>query len=267
MRTVTVRASSWGSLFDCSYRWEAEHLLGMRKPSSLRASLGTAIHAGTAAFDQATLEGKPIRPDDAAEAFVDALHSPEDEVDYTSDTTINLSEAEVIGLALTTKYCSQIAPLFHYKAVEMKLEPVEIDVGDGLVIRLSGTMDRARIADAEGGVVIPDVKSGSRIIEHGQVALKAKSAQLGVYQIMYEAATGENTIGGQIIGLQTNKKAEVAVSPVFDAKAKMIGSREQPGFIELAATMLRTGFFPPNPQSAMCSNKWCVRWDVCSYHD
>jgi hypothetical protein len=267
MTTITVRASSWGSLFDCAYKWEGEHLLGMRRPSGLRASLGTAIHAGTAHYDLARLEGKPVKADEAAEAFVDALHNPEGEVDYTGDKTLNLTEAEVIGLALTTKYCNLIAPHFEYRAVEMALDPVEIDTGDGLVIRLTGTMDRARIATAEGGVTIPDIKSGARIIENGEVVLKAKSAQLGAYQIMYEAATGEATIGGQIIGLQTTKKAEVAVSPIFDAKAKMIGTPEAPGFIELAATMFKTGFFPPNPQSQLCSEKFCARWHLCNYHD
>jgi hypothetical protein len=84
---------------------------------------------------------------------------------------------------------------------------------------------------------------------------------------MDEAATGEATIGGQIIGLQTTKKAEVAVSPIFDAKAKMIGTPEAPGFIELAATMFKTGFFPPNPQSQLCSEKFCARWHLCNYHD
>ncbi|MBN9117495.1 MAG: PD-(D/E)XK nuclease family protein, partial [Pandoraea sp.] len=53
----TVRASSWGALFDCSYRWEGIHLLKLRNVVGLRAALGTAIHAGTAVFDQSRLDG------------------------------------------------------------------------------------------------------------------------------------------------------------------------------------------------------------------
>jgi hypothetical protein len=48
-----VRASSWGRLFDCAYAWEGTHILGLKKASGLRAQLGTAIHASTAAFDLA----------------------------------------------------------------------------------------------------------------------------------------------------------------------------------------------------------------------
>lgn len=281
-RTVTVRASSWGSLFDCAYRWEGEHLLGMRKPSSLRAHVGTAIHAGTAAFDQARIEGKPITPSDAADAFVDALHQPEGEVDYKSDKTITFDKAEIVGLALTTKYCTEISPRFEFKSVEMKLKPLDIDCGDGLTIRLTGSMDRARSAYAaqpiagtntellmpvKGGVVIPDIKTGARIVANGEVVLQGKAAQLGAYQLMYEETTGEQTVGGQIIGLQTTSAADVAVSRVFDARRVMVGTDKNPGLIEMAAVMFRTGFFPPNPQSSLCSDRFCARWESCIFHD
>lgn len=267
MSLVTVRASSWGSLFDCAYKWEGEHLLGMRRPSGLRATLGTAIHAGTAAFDQAKLDNAPISAIDAADVFMHALHNPTDEVDYKQDRSITMREAEVTGLTLHTRYCNEISPMFKFKAVEMKMEPLEIDCGNDITIKLTGTMDRARVAATGTGVIIPDVKSGSRIIENGEVALKGKSAQLGAYQLMYENTSGEPTIGGQIIALPTSGKPEPKVSRVWDAKAKMIGTDTSPGFIELAATMFKLGLFPPNPQSPLCNKKYCARFDVCSYHD
>jgi len=281
MSVVTIRASSWGALFDCAYKWEGEHLLGMRRASGLRASLGTAIHAGTAAFDQARIDGKPIRIDDAAEHFVDALHNPQDEVDYKSDTTITLNEAETIGLALMAKYCHEISPKFIFTSVEMKLNPLEIDCGDGLTIRLTGSMDRARTAWGEtfmtregvevqmprGLEIIPDIKTGARIIENGEVALKGKGAQLGAYQLMHEHTTGRQTGGGQIIGLQTTKLAIVGVSRLLDGKRLMIGTDTEKGLIEMAAVMLKSGFFPPNPQSQLCSPKFCARWETCMYHD
>lgn len=281
-KIITVRASSWGGLFDCGYKFEGEHLLGMRRPSGLRSTLGTAIHAGTAAFDQAVLDNSPISANDAAAAFMDALHNPTDDVDYKQDRSITMREAEVIGLTLHSKYCAEIAPRFRYKAVELKMDPLEIDCGNGITIKLTGTMDRARVATvpqlqlygADGekfgpttGVVIPDVKSGSRIIENGEVSLKGKSAQLGAYQLMYENTTGEHTIGAQIIALPTTGKLQPQVSRVWDAKRVMLGTDRAPGFIELAATMFKQGFFPPNPQSPLCSDKFCARWDTCAYHD
>lgn len=288
-----MRASSWGGLFDCAYKWEGEHLLGMRRPSGLRSTLGTAIHAGTAAFDQARIDKKPITALDAADVFFHALHNPTDEVDYKQDTSITMREAEKVGLTLNTRYCNEISPLFEYRAVEMAMKPLEIDCDNGITIRLTGTMDRARVARYHaqpiegtntellipdsgglavpaGGVIIPDVKTGSRLIENGEVSIKGRSAQLGAYQLMYEEHTLEDTVGAQIIALPTAGEPRPRLSRIFDAKRVMIGTEgtdDAPGFIELAATMFKLGFFPPNPQSPLCSNKFCARWERCAFHE
>lgn len=269
-RIVEIRASSWGALFDCSYKWEGEHLLGMRRPSGIRALLGTAVHAGTAAFDQAKLDKKPITAMQAADALLDALHNPTDEVDYKQDRSINMRQAEAIGLALLSKYCHEISPRYEFKAIEMKMEPMDIDCGDGLIIRLKGTMDRARVAYAnEGhGALIPDIKTGARLFDaDGNVLLKARSAQLGAYQLMYEDNTGEHTVGSEIIALETSANARAGVSKTFDAKRAMTGTTTQRGFIEIAAEMLKAGLFPPNPQSSLCSEKFCARWNSCLFRD
>ena len=267
-RTITVRASSWGQLFDCAHSWEGANVLGLRRPSNIRASLGSAVHAGTAAFDQARIEGNPITPSEAAEVFLDVLHNPDEEVDYQQDRSLGMIEAERIGLTLHTRYCTEISPRFTFKAIEMRCEPVDIQCGEGLVLRLTGTMDRARVASGTTGVVIPDLKTGARLIDDAGVILKGRSAQLGAYQIMYEQNTGEETIGGQIIGLQTSNDPKVGVSRVFDAKRAMVGDGgESHGMIEYAIAMLKSGMFPPNPQSSLCSERYCARHSSCIYHD
>lgn len=266
MGNLTVRASSWGSLFDCAMKWEGEHLLGMRKPAGLRALLGTGVHAGTAAFDAAHLAHADIKPDDAAGVFVDTLRNPEFDVDYSQDD-LTANEAERIGLTLTTKYCTEIAPQFTYVAVEMKLEPMVIDCGNDTTVTLTGTMDRARAATTEAGDVIPDLKTGARVVSNGAASIKGRHAQTGTYEMMYAHTTHRPTAGGQIIALATSSKTPVAVSPVFDARKVMLGTDTQPGLIEYAAKMFRTGLFPPNPQSPLCSPKYCARWSTCIFHE
>jgi hypothetical protein len=264
---TTVRASSWGSLFDCAHKWEGEHLLGMRMPSGLRAQLGTAIHASTAKFDSGRLPGGDrLTADETAGAFIDALHHPEREVDYSKDD-LTVKEAESIGLSLHTMYCFELSPKFTFLSVEQTLAPLEIDCGGGHVVRLTGTMDRARVAQADIGVVIPDVKTGSRVIEKGEAKVKGRSAQVGTYQLMYEATEGIQTAGGQVLALQTSGKPQALASRVFDAKRVMLGTETQPGLIEFAADMFRAGLFPPNPQSMLCSPKYCARWDTCNFHE
>jgi hypothetical protein len=263
----TVRASAWGGLFDCAHRFEGEHILGIRQPAGLRAHLGTSIHASTAAYDSARLPGgTPISADDAAEVFVQSLREPDRDVDYSKDE-LTVRDAERIGLTLTTMYCLDLSPQFVFKSVEQKLQPLDIDCGGGMVVRLTGTMDRARAAETPAGTVIPDVKTGTRVISQGVAQTKGRAAQLGTYQLMYERTEGVITSGAQVLALSTSSKPQALASKVFDAKRVMVGASDQPGLIEHAAVMFRTGLFPPNPQSVLCSEKYCARWATCHFHD
>lgn len=263
----SVRASSWGELFDCAHRWEGVHILGLNKAKGLRAQLGTALHASTATFDRGRLRGaEAVSVDEAAGVFVQTLRQPEEDVDLSQDE-LTVNEAERIGLSLHSRYCFDVSPRFKFKSVEQKLKPVDIDCGGGMLVRLTGSMDRARVSETSGGIVIPDVKSGARVISNGQAVTKGRSPQLGTYQLLYEQGEGLTTLGGQIIALHTSSKPDVAVSPVFDAKRVMLGTEQYPGLIEHAATMFRTGLFPPNPQSVLCSEKFCARWATCQFHE
>lgn len=267
LTSLTIRASSWGALFDCGYKWEGEHILGMKKPGGLRAHLGTSIHASTATFDAGRLAGaSPISIDEAAGVFVDTLHNPERDVDYSQDE-LTLRDAERIGLTVHTLYCADLSPQFEFMSVEQQLNPLDIDCGNGVVVRLTGTMDRARVARTDGGIVIPDVKTGSRVIEKGQAQTKGRAAQLGTYQLMYEHTTGVTTSGAQVLALSTTSKPAVTASHVFDAKRVMVGPNGGRGLLDYAAEMLRSGLFPPNPQSLLCSPKYCARWSTCHFHE
>lgn len=262
-KTYTIRASSFGSLFDCSMRWEGEHLLKIHRPGSLRAWLGTSIHASTAAFDQAKLDGQPISANDAADVFVRSLYEPKEDVDMR-DPKLTLREAERIGLTLHARYCAEIAPLMRYESVEMPLKPLEVE-HDGVTIRLTGTMDRARVARTGAGKVIADLKTGGRLISEGVVSTKGRAAQLGTYQLLSEYTDGQPTVGAQIMALQTSTATQVGVSRVFDARRQLVGDDNTPGLIEMAAKMFKIGLFPPNPMSTLCDKKYCSRWDTCSY--
>lgn len=264
--TVTIRASSWGALFDCAHKWEGVHILKMPSISGLRAQLGTAIHAGTAAYDQAGLDGDPITIFDAAGYVVDALHNPDREVDYSRDD-LTVGQAEQIGIDLLSLYCREIAPQYQYRAVELPTEPLEIDCGGGLVIRLTGTLDRSRIVSTDGRLCIADIKTGGAAVSKGNAKTKGHAAQVGTYELLFEHTTGEAiTAPAEIIGLKTKGTPEVAVGQIHNARQMLLGTEESPGLIGYGAEMLRSGLFPPNPQSMMCSERYCPRWNKCIYH-
>lgn len=262
-----VRASSWGSLFDCAYKWEWIHILGHRSPSSGRAHLGTAIHAGTAAFDVSRMNGSNLTAYDTAEMLLHTLRNPEHDVDWRADK-LTLNEAERIALPLHTRYCNEISPRYEFVAVERTAKPLDIDCGGGIVIRLTGQLDRARICKAGDGKGIADVKSGGAAVVDGIAKTKGHSPQIGTYEILEEHTTGEPcTAPAHIIGLKTRGKPETGIGEIRGAKAMMVGTEEFPGLIQIGAEMFRTGLFPPNPQSFLCSAKYCPRWSVCPYHE
>ena len=269
MSTVTtVRASSWGSLFSCAYQWEGVHLQGIKSASSPRALLGTAIHASTAAFDAGRVNGNPVSAFDAADLFVHTLQQPEFEVDWRG-SDITPKQAEITGLALHSKYCNDISPRYDFVAVELTTKPLEIDCGGGIIVRLTGTLDRARIKRDAEGIGIADVKTGGAAVTADGVAkTKGHKPQIGTYELLYEHTTGQPcTAPADIIGLRTKGKPVAATGEIIGARELMVGTADHPGLIQFAADMFRTGLFPPNPQSFTCSARYCPRWSTCPYHD
>ena len=263
--SITVRASSWAGLFDCAYRWEGIHLLGMKNTVGLRAALGTAIHAGTAVFDQAKITGDTVTANDAAGVLVDKLRDPENEFDPAKDD-LSMQEAESTGITLLTKYCGEVSPKYNFIAVEMDTKPLDIDCGGGVVVRLKGTMDRARIKKTTGGIGIADLKSGGAAVQKGVAVTKGHGAQIGTYELLYEHTTGESiTSEAEIIGLKTKGKPEIATGTIKNAKLIMTGDQDNPGLIEFAADMFRSGRFFPNSKSMLCSEKYCPRWNTCHF--
>lgn len=266
-QTFKVRASSWGRLMDCAHGWEGENLLGMRKASSPRALLGTGIHHGTAVFDAGRVTGNLVSVYDAVEQTMEKLVRPEQDVDW-SGADLTQNQMQSIAAALVTKYCREVSPLYDFAAVELTVEPLEIDCGNGVIIQLTGTLDRSRVKQGGFGQGIVDLKSGARSVLDGRAVTKPHRAQIGVYELLTEHTTGVPiTEDGEIIGLKTTGKPEIATGAVVGAKAMMLGTPEAPGLIQYAAEMFRSGMFPPNPQSMLCSKKYCARWNACRFHD
>lgn len=260
---ITVRASSLSDLFDCPARWESKHIKGLRMPSSSNATLGRAVHAGTALYDIKALEGCPITPDDAAGAVVDAIHRPNEDVDWGEDSP---QDAEDIALALHGLYCQQIAPSQNYIAVEASCECLEItDVG----ICLTGTTDRVT-SFSNGSYGIADIKTGKNAVgADGIVKTQGHAAQMAVYELLAEHSTGmPMDAPAQIIGLQvakTSKGRRAGLGKITGGRELLLGGGETPGILEHAAAILQRGLFPGNPRSMMCHEKYCPAHNTCKW--
>lgn len=260
---ITIRASSLGGLFDCPARWAATHIDGMRMPSNGKATLGRAVHASTAVYDQSTLDGAGITIDEAAGAAVDAIYRPDEEVVWNDGES--QQEAEQIALSLHAKYCTTIAPAQDYAAVEVLCERLEIaDLG----IALTGTTDRVRRVD--DGYGIADLKTGKAAVgADGMVKTSGHAYQIGVYELLAEFGAGlPITAPAEIIGLntaKTEKAQRVGIGTVAGARNVLLGDGEQPGVLEIAARMIKSGVFFGNPRSMMCHRSYCPVWAVCTF--
>jgi hypothetical protein len=266
---ITIRASSWPSLFDCPARWYAQNIEGKRLPSSGAAQIGTALHASTAAFDQATLDQSPITVDDAAGVLIDTLHQPNEDVDWGDITPTKI---EPVALSLHGQYCTQEAPTHEYVAVEATCEALDVHVDSSeITIRLTGTTDRIR-RTTDGKLGVTDLKSGSRRVSvDGHANTAGDGPQLGVYALLAEHSLGEPIDApGEIIGLNTGKtlrSARVGRGEIENPKICLIGEEGRPGLIEIAAQMFRSGLFFGNPKSNLCSPKYCPAYSTCHFRD
>jgi RecB family exonuclease len=268
---LTARASSLADFADCPARWWAKNVDGYTLPSSPAAALGTAIHAGTAAFDAARVNGDAgISIDDAAGAVVDSIRQPNESVDWTSDPDLSPHDAERIGIALHTRYCSEIGTKRRYVHVEADLGKLPIHVPESNVtVTLTGHTDRVR-RDADGRLGVSDLKSGGRIVgADGKVKVSAHGYQLATYQLLTEQNLGQKLDApAEIIGLNTGKTPaaqRVASGLAEDVQIGLLGTEHEPGLIQAIAAIARTGVAFGNPRSMLCAERWCPIYDRCRF--
>lgn len=260
---IRLRASSVAELLDCALRWKKKNLDGMRLPTSPPALIGTAVHASTAAFDQSRLDGTGLSINDTAGIAVESLQHPEEEVNWAG---VSAGKAEETALRVHIAYCTEIAPTQDYTVVEHTLAPLQIAMENGVVFELTGTLDRVR-RDLLGNTGVADVKTGvSAVGADGVVVVGKHLPQLGTYTLLAEQEFGPMTLPAGIIGLGTSSTARVGFREILGAKEALIGADMEPGILHYVAPYFKSGLFPPNPGSWLCSAKFCPFYSKCAFH-
>lgn len=251
---MNIRASSFPLLFDCARQWYYRYVIGLKSPASIEAHTGTSIHAATAMFDRARHSGETVSLDDSADAFRDAFAHPEEDVER-SDEEAHFRDA---GAKVTRTYCAEIGSRRIYTEVEVTCDNLELETQSGPVT-LSGTSDRV-YQSSTGEFRIVDLKSGKRAVSaDGSAVTKGHSVQTGIYSLLAEHALGiPMDKSAEIVGLSTaNGRIGSGILP--DVRSNL------PSLIEMAASILKAGIFPPNPRSNLCSRKYCPGWSLCKY--
>lgn len=260
-KPVTIRASSFGSLFDCPARWVAIHMEGRRTPQSGIASLGTAIHAGTAAFDTDRVKGIEPSLSAAEDAAVESINKPREETIWDEESK---DKAEMVARSLTGRYCTLESAKHDFVAVEASVEELHItDLG----LILTGHVDRVRRVDERFGIT--DLKSGKTAVgTDGRAKTHGHGAQLGVYELVAQAATGlQIDAPAQIIGLQTNltpEKQRIGAGEIENCREPLLGDEDHSGLLHMAAKIVHGDTEAwGNPRSMMCSPRYCPAFQSC----
>jgi hypothetical protein len=231
-------------------------------PTNAKAILGRAVHASTALYDQSVIDQTGITINEAAAAAVDAIHKPDEEVNWEEE---NPNEAEKIAVSLHGKYCTTIAPTQKYRAVEVTCDRLEIaDLG----IALTGTTDR--VYESDEGLGIGDVKTGKQAVAaDGKVNTKGHAYQMGVYELLAEKGSGlPITQPARIFGLNTAKtpaSQRVGTGIINDARSVLVGDEESPGILQMGAKLIHGGDFWGNPKSMMCHERYCPIYLTCKF--
>ena len=259
---VIIRASSFGSLFDCPARWQAIYREGRRMPTSGNATLGRAVHKGTALFDGEKLAGQVPSLSAATDAAHEAVRNPGEEVDWNGEEPERFAS---IAESLTGRYCTLFAPTTDYAGVEVGVESLELT---DLAIILSGTADRVRRTEA--GLGIADLKTGkTAVTTEGKAKTQGHAAQVGVYELVAEAGMGVRMDApAQIIGLQTNvtpDKQRIGTGEIHGAKEVLIGTDDQVGLLNTAAKLAHGDIVFGNPKSMMCHERYCPAFKTCFF--
>lgn len=258
---VVIRASSIGSMFDCPARWVAIHIEGRRTPQSGGAALGTAIHAGAALFDAERVKQQTPSLSAAEDAAVESVRQPREETVWDEE---GADKAEKIARSIVQRYCTTESPRHQFVAVEASVESLHItDLG----IVLTGHVDRVKATD--DGYGIADLKSGKTAVgTDGKAKTQGHGAQLGVYELVAEAATKlPITAPAEIIGLQTNftpEKQRIGTGQISGARDVLLGDDDNPGLLTIASQIVH-GQIPAwgNPKSVMCHQTYCPNFNTC----
>lgn len=261
---IFIRASSLSGHPDCGRRSAARvfspivRAMGYvlrEMPSSIGASVGTGVHAGAALTLQHKAEHGTLGPADAAiDCAVDTLRAEiSDGIIYDRETPeMNTAERQVIRM--TECYRAQVAPQIQPLRIE---EQLEAEVRPGLV--LTGRADA--IAREPG--TIRDLKTGKRMGNH--------NPQIGAYS-MLARSTGIDINSAAIDHVQRTsiKKpqpdavtlrlrvadAEIAAVRIINQMASeldaFMNGRPEQGLLPGDPWA-----FTANPQSMLCSAKWC----------
>lgn len=233
--------------------------------NTIGAAVGRSVHAGAAFTMKSKIDTGELGADDDAGACALEEYS-ENVADGVAwdDATPGRNDGERQILRMVRSYREHLAPKIEPISVERR---IECDLGDGFV--LSGQTDQ----------VVREMGGGVRDLKTGKVQ-RANGSQYGSYSLLVRAHGGtvEALVEDYLPRVRLKLPQPEPVSHKFDVaaceNAALDTINDMKAAVEEFVRRLQQGGRPPegafraNPQSMLCSDKWCSAWGTafCRIH-
>lgn len=279
MIPIFLRPSGLSSFFDCQSRWAATNLDKLKTITGSKAHIGTSIHRATEQADVVRYQDNEITKEVielVEHTAVESFNNPQEDILWEEKDQI---EGEKIVRGLSKKYAKDVAPNLIVAAHELLITGDEAVEFTDLCITIGGTIDL--VLQNKAGLFVADKKTGKNAVSSdGTVEVMKHKLQLGAYEILADTflrKQGFDGIGSDslIIGMQTNKtedKQRIGLGYTKGSQAQVVKALK---FIRLAVDNavankkdeeLFSDNFSENPSSYMCSEKYCPRFNQCSFY-
>ncbi len=226
---------------DCPVRWWFKYVEKLPDPQTGNMALGKAIHSVLAQnFTQKTETQEDLPVAGALALFRQAWAQEREQTEFRDDE--DPAELVALGLALASRYLTEVAPAIDPAAVEIRVE------GEIEGVRVQGWID---LLDLDGRII--DIKTASR---RPSAVDSDHRFQIATYVALTPGASGQARLDTLI---KTRQPSLLTQTFAIDEQDLLSTRRLYP----LAQQAMQSRAFMPNRLSMTCSRRNCSYWRRC----
>lgn len=244
---LVLSASSVQTFLRCGVQWALAYVDGIKSPPSLKLARGLAVHTAVETnMVQKVVTKVDLRPDDVADAYVDAYNAISPEIEEDRHQIDSYKDS---GVALSKLHTVQAAPHIQPKWVE---KAVQFELNG---IPFSGQID---ILDVDNKV--RDTKTTAQKPRGESYVLNMTGYALAFRQLTGEVET--DTVLDYLVGTKKPYYMPIeAGGPVDDTQIIRFAN-----VVESVHGAIQAGRFVPNGlTSGACS--WCGFKNICPAYE
>ncbi|HDZ5024794.1 TPA: PD-(D/E)XK nuclease family protein [Campylobacter jejuni] len=266
MQKIVIRPSGVSSFFDCPYRWYRDTLYKPIRKVGLAAHLGTGVHKASEVYYKECISSKKWvnYKNDIKDVAIDEFRKIIKDDEPTDIKEYNLNDIETTIAENTQEYLNKAEKLNNYNIPKDVEKTYEIKIKSDFIDSVKGTLDIV------GEDYIADIKTMSKFKN-----AKTYVIQQSIYAFLREKS-GDNIKDLLIHRINTSKSQVDSVSILEDFNNPYItmdalidkAKFYLKSIIKTCESFNRTGdeiLFRGNPNSMLCSEKYCAYYKECKY--